>query len=339
MSKYFAGLVISFLSISIINIVWMIAILIILSTRGIYYLLQDNGILASIAISPILKWILLIDVSWIILFLIYVYSRKKFKADSEDYFLQYDPIKEPKICVVIPAFNEELAIENVVKSYIEQKSVSEVLVIDNHSEDNTVELARKQGAKVITKNENRGYEHSWVMGLREAAESDANLIVITEADGTLAGEDLDKMLPYIQHCDVIHGSRQVQLLTEDGNLRQEPIHIWGNYILSKIIQLKYLNMIHLGIVNLNDIGTGHRMYRKEVIKTLQVKFTYPNTDFAMAGIAFPIFLILKILENNFRIIEIPITYKKRVGQSKVGSSNFFKNVKQGFKDIGVILKY
>lgn len=339
MSKYFSGLVISFFAIIITNIIWGVYIIFVLLTRGIFYLLQNKGIIGSIAISPYLKWILLIDTIWIVLFIIYLYSRKKYRIETNRHFLQYDPIDNPKICVIIPAYNEELSIQQVVNDYINHKFVQEVIVIDNHSDDRTVELARKCRAKVITKNENRGYAHSWVMGLKEALNTDANLIVMTEADATLSSIDLDKMLPYIQHCDVIHGSRQVQILTEDGNLRQETIHVWGNYFLSKLIQLKYLNMIHLGIVNINDIGSGHRMYRRKVIEKMQSQFTYPETDMPIAGIAFPIYLTMKLLENDFRIIEVPITYKKRIGKSKVGSTNLLKNIIQGFSDVGIILRY
>lgn len=339
MSKYFSGLVVSFFVIIIINIIWTIWIIIILLTRGIYYLLQSNGILGSIVISPYLRWILLVDVIWIVSFIIYLYSRKKYRIEADKHFLQYDPIENPRICVVIPAYNEEASIQQVVNDYRSHKFVKDVIVVDNHSDDRTVELARKCGSKVITKNENRGYAHSWVMGLREALNTDANLIVMTEADATLSSIDLDKMLPYIQHCDVIHGSRQVQILTEEGNLRQEAIHVWGNYFLSKLIQLKYLNVVHLGIVNMNDIGTGHRMYRRKTIECIQSQFTYPETDLPVAGVAFPIFLTMKLLENDFRIIEVPITYKKRAGKSKVGSTNFLKNVIQGFSDVWIILKY
>ncbi len=339
MSKYFSALVISFPPIFITNIVWVILAILTAFTEGIQFILQDRTIFETITTGNYLRWILLIDAIWIISFVIYLYSRKKYRTETSKHFLQYDPIENPKICVVIPAFNEEASIQEVVNSYRSHKFVRDVIVIDNHSDDRTVELARQSNAKVITKKENRGYAHSWVMGLKEALNTDANLIVITEADGTLSGNDLDKMLPYITHCDIIHGSRQVQILTEDGNLRQEPIHVWGNYVLSKLIQLKYLNLVHLGIVNLNDIGCGHRMYRRKAIEEIQNQFTYPETDMPVAGVAFPIFLTMKLLENDFRIIEVPVTYKKRRGKTKVGSTSFIKNVIQGFSDIGIILKY
>lgn len=339
MSKYFSGLVISFFAIFITNIIWAVMIILILSTRGIYYLLQNKGIIESVAISPYLRWILLIDVIWIISFIVYLYSRKKYRVETDKHFLQYDPIQDPKICVVIPAYNEESSIQQVINGYRSHKFVRDVIMIDNHSDDRTIELARQCGAKVITKNENKGYAHSIVMGLRESLKTDANLIVLTEADGTLSGNDLNKMLPYIEHCDVVHGSRQVQILTEEGNLRQEAIHVWGNYILSKIIQLKYLNWVHLGIVNINDIGCAHRMFRRKVIEEVQNEFTYPGTDMPVAGVAFPIFLTMKLLEKDFRIVEIPVTYKKRAGKSKVGSTSFLRNVMQGFSDIGIILRY
>ena len=81
------------------------------------------------------------------------------------------------------------------------------------------------------------------------------------------------------------------------------------------------------------------MYRKGMIEKMQDQFIYPETDMPGDKIVFPIYLTMKLLENNSRIIEVPMTYKKRAGKPKVSSTRSIKNIIQGFYDNGVILKY
>ncbi len=307
--------------------------------NGIQFYFQNRTFFQNVAASQYLKWILLIDAIWLILFFIYSISRRKYRAEDEKHFLQYNPLLEPEICVIIPAYNEESSIQQVIRDYINHKFVKEVIVIDNHSDDRTVELARECGAKVITKSENRGYAHSLVIGLKEALNTNANAIALTEADGTLSAYDFDKMVPYLDHCDVVNGSRQVQILTEKGNLRESAIHIWGNYFLSKLIQLKYLNWTHLGIFNVNDQGCMLRIFRRKVIEEIQNELNYPGTDIAIGGVSFTVFLTMKCLEKDYRIIEVPVTYKKRSGESKIGSDKIIKNLKGGLNVLSIILKY
>ena len=87
---------------------------------------------------------------------------------------------------------EELSIKQVVNDFRKQKFVEHVIVIDNKSTDNTVKIAKESGAEVVEKMENKGYSHSLVMGLNEALKTDANIITMTESDGTFNGYDLEK---------------------------------------------------------------------------------------------------------------------------------------------------
>ncbi|MDE1725703.1 MAG: glycosyltransferase family 2 protein [Thaumarchaeota archaeon] len=339
MAKLFKVLVISFFPIFIVNLYSVFSIFILLITNGIQFFLQGKGLIITLVSTQYLKWILLIDFIWIILFLIYLFSRMKYRTESEKHFLQYDRIDNPRICVVIPAYNEELSIQQVVDDHLRHKFVKHVIVIDNFSSDKTVELARQSGAKVITKTENRGMAHSIVLGLKEALNTDANVIALTEADGTHSAYDLDKMLPYLDHCDVVNGSRRVQILTEKGNLRESAVHIWGNYFFSKLLQLKYLNFIYLGIFNISDEGCMLRIFRRKVIEEIHDQLNFPDSDIPIGGIAEIVFLTTKCLDKDFRIIEVPVTYKKRIGESKVGSDKFLKNLEGGLNILWIILRY
>jgi glycosyltransferase involved in cell wall biosynthesis len=339
MKKYFFVLTVSFFILLIITIVWGIAILIFLSVNGIQKIFHDRGFFQTLAISPYMKWILLLDLSWIVFFVIYLFSRRNYRTEAKRHFLQYEHFTNPRICVVIPAYNEEPTIQQVVNEYRNQEFVKEVIVIDNHSSDRTVEYARDCGAKVITKNENKGFGHSLAMGLKEALKTDANIIVLTEADGTLSANDIGRMLLYIDYCDVVRGSRQVQILNEQGNLREGITHVWGNYFLAKLIQLKYINLIHFGVVNMNDIGCVLRMFKREIIEKIQDQLTYDGTDTAIGGNGFLMYLDMKCLDEGMRIIEIPVSYKKRIGMSRFRTDKKTQSLKYGWEFFKLILTY
>ena len=217
MAFFYVALVFSFVLLLLANITWGAVNLYLFGVIGIQNLLKGTTFVENVYLSTYLKWILLADLIWIIIALIFVLRRKHYKTDVELHYLTYKPIVDPKIIVIIPTYNEELVVKNVIKDYQNQKNVREVIVIDNHSSDNTVKIAKQCGTKVITKDSNKGFAHSCVVGFREALKTDANIIVTTECDGTFSAYDLEKMIPYLDNCDMVIGTRQVQVLTEKGN--------------------------------------------------------------------------------------------------------------------------
>ena len=92
--------------------------------------------------STLFKWIILADLIWFSFALVFAFSRKYYKT-GDSYYLDYNPIADPKISVIIPTYNEEQNVEHVVNDYKKLKFVNEVFVIDNHSSDNTVKLQKK----------------------------------------------------------------------------------------------------------------------------------------------------------------------------------------------------
>ena len=80
-------------------------------------------------------------------------KRNQYKTDPELHYLDHKQIEKPNICLVIPAYNEEKSIENVILDYQKQRHVNEILIIDNNSTDNTVSIAEKCNVKVIKKSQ------------------------------------------------------------------------------------------------------------------------------------------------------------------------------------------
>jgi len=331
-------LVTTFVILFFINLVWFTVSIYFLAMEGIQSLLQGKNVLESIYQSIFLKWILIADGIWLFWFLIYFLKHQHYKTDSDKHYLHYNPIAKPSICMVIPAYNEELSIGKVVNDFINQKFIDHVIVIDNNSEDNTVEIAEKCGAKVIRKPMNMGLGHSFAMGLIEGLKTNANIIATTEADGTYNAYDIQKFLPYLDNADMIIGSRKVQILTERDN-QNRIMYVWGNYFLGKLIQLKYFSAHHLGIANLSDVGCVYRLTRREALEKIVDEVIDPKTGDAKGGIAFALHLTMLSIENDLKFVEIPVTYNKRIGESKMMTNKTFVGIKVGLKFLWFILRH
>ena len=253
MRKFFSFLAISFGILLIINLVWIGINLYSMASDGIQSILKGENLFENITYSIYLRWILLADVLWCVFMLFFMFTRKSYKTDISLHYLDYNPITNPTITIIVPTLNEELSIGSVIENFSKQTHVKSIIVIDNNSSDKTVEIAKKAGATVITKNENKGYSHSLVLGLKEALKTNSNVIGATEADGTYNSYDIQKMIPYLDNCDMVIGTRQNQIITEKGN-QNSIVHVWGNFLLAKLIQIKYFNLHHMGIINLTDVG-------------------------------------------------------------------------------------
>ena len=168
--------------------------------------------------------------------------------------------------------------------------------------------------------------------------TDANIIATTEADGSFNAYDMKKMLPYLDNCDMVVGTRQNQILTQRGN-QNSLLHVWGNFCLAKIIQIKYFSLLHAGIVNLTDVGCIFRIVRKEGLERVISELTFVNSDKTKAEMAAPIHLTLEGIKNDLRILEIPVTFNKRIGESKIESDKKIRGIKIGLSFLWFILKH
>jgi glycosyltransferase involved in cell wall biosynthesis len=318
------------------NIAWIAINLYNWAKDGIESIVQGQNLLENIYLSRYIKWILWTDGLWIIFALIFMLRRKHYKTDSLLHYLQHSKISTPSICIIIPTYNESLSIEKVIKDFQNQQFVRSIIVIDNNSNDQTADIAEKCGVNVIRKNVNKGYAHSFVLGLKESLKTNANIIATTEADGTYNAYDLEKMVPYLDNCDMVVGTRQNQVITEKGN-QNSLLHVWGNFLLAKLIQIKYFSLLHMGIVNLTDVGCVYRVMKRKALEKIVEHLTYPNTDEAVGGIGIGLYLTMLGIENDLRIIEVPVTFNKRIGISKLEPKKLHA-IKIGLKFLWLILR-
>ena len=329
-------LCVSFGVLFLANFVWVVFNLYMFLVVGIDSIITGQTLIENIYYSEFLRWIILADIVWLITLLGYALKRKSYKTDSNLHYLQNSPIKEHQICVIMPAFNEELSIKQVVEDFQRQNFVKHVIVIDNKSTDDTVKIAKECGAKVIEKIENKGYSHSLVLGLKEALKTDANIITITESDGTFNGYDLEKMIPYLNNCDMVIGSRQSQVISEKGN-QNSGFFVWANFLLAKLIQIKYLSLDHMGIINLTDVGCIMRVIKRDALEKIINKLTYPGSDKPVGGVGIGLYITMLGIEEDLKIIEIPVTFKRRIGKSKLSGVGTKKTTNIGLRFLWLIL--
>jgi glycosyltransferase involved in cell wall biosynthesis len=222
--------------------------------------------------------------------------------------ITFSPSLLKKICVVLTAYDDEESIGSAVSEFLSQKNVVRVIVVDNNSRDRTSQVAFKAGAEV-TREPNQGYGFACIRGLSEALKSDeAQIIVLAEGDMTFRGRDIWKLLPFLDDADLVVGSRTHMAFT-DSNSQMDWFYLWGNLFLAKILELRFFNLRFLSRARFTDVGCTMRAISRTALLRI-------IGDLKSGGNHFSPHMIKVALENGLRVIEVPITFRKRVGFSK-----------------------
>jgi len=231
----------------------------------------------------------------------------------------------PKISIVMPVFNEEVAIGSVVDGFrreLERNGISfEIVVVDNNSVDRTIEIALSEGATVIRESR-QGYGYACMRGLREAK---GDIVILTEGDDTFDPRDIWKLIVYLEERDVdlVLGTRTTLELVEDGAKMGWFLH-WGNLFLAKLIQLQFWKRCRI-----TDVGCTLRGIKRDALMKVVDKFREGGSCFSPE-------MIILCLKIGLRPVEIPIRYRKRKGQSKI-TADWKKSTKVGLKMMKLIL--
>jgi len=228
--------------------------------------------------------------------------------------------KKNKVSVGIVAYNEEASIAKVVRDFKNNEFVDEVIVIDNNSTDKTNELAGKSGANVV-KEPKQGYGNACKRALIECSKK-GDIIILTEGDASFEARDIEKLLSYIDDVDMVMGTRTTRELIGKG-AKMGWFLLWGNFFIAKLLQLRFW-----GRVRLTDVGCTYRAIRKSALKKIVNKLTVGKSHFL------PEMTVL-ILKSRLRLIEIPLNYKERIGESKI-TSDTWKSFKLGLRMIWTI---
>ncbi|HEY8736291.1 MAG TPA: glycosyltransferase family 2 protein [Candidatus Dormibacteraeota bacterium] len=217
----------------------------------------------------------------------------------------------PGICVVIPCLNEAGTIASVVADFRRALPSATVMVFDNSSSDDSAELATAAGADVIrVPRQGKGYV------LRHAFDRvKADIYVVVDADATYpADRVMDLIAPVLRgEADMVVGARDHFL--EPDAIR--PLHRWGNRLIVAFLNLCFGTQ-------LRDILSGYRVLSGEMVRELPL---------LAPGFEVETELTLETLERGFRVLEVPIQYRRRPHGSQSKLSSF----KDGYRILMTIM--
>jgi glycosyltransferase involved in cell wall biosynthesis len=235
--------------------------------------------------------------------------------------VRFDMPASLEVTAVLTAYNDEASIGEAVDDFRSHPRVKRVLVVDNNSSDGTAEAARRHGAIVVTESK-PGYGHCVHRALREGmAYEDTELTLLCEGDCTFRAFDVDKFLAYIPHADVVNGTRIVEQLRSP-KTQLTTFMYYGNFFVGKLLEAK-----HLGTGTFTDVGTTYKLCRNRVLQDL-----LPRLNPAV-NLEFNAHFLDTALHHGVEIVECPVTFFARIGESKGGNVSNRRALKVGLRMI------
>lgn len=235
--------------------------------------------------------------------------------------IRFDPVTKKRITVALTAYNDERSIGDAVRDFLSSPFVGSVIVVSNNSTDNTIQVASEAGA--ITFNETRqGYGSCAYRCFQEAlALNESDLIVLCEGDMTFRAVDVEKLLAYAPHADIVNGTRTVERLRAH-TTQLTTFMFYGNLFVGKLLEFK-----HLGRATLTDVGTTYKLCRRQALE-----FLLSNVDPAV-NLEFNPHFLDRALKYGLTVVECPVTFHPRWGDSKGGNVNNLRALTVGLRMI------
>jgi len=228
-------------------------------------------------------------------------------------------MSNPTIYVIIPVYNEEASIANVIGDIPE--IVSEIIVVNNNSTDKTASVAENNGATVLSE-KNKGYGNACLTGLGYISEKQQrpDIIVFLDGDYSDYPEELTKIIsPIIEdNIDFVLGARTAKLRQKGAMTIPQ---IFGNWLATSLMRLLFGSKF-------TDLGPFRAIKYAKLLELHMVDKTYGWT----------VEMQLKVIKKKYSYVEVPVNYRKRIGVSKV-SGTAKGVIFAGIKILGWIFKY
>lgn len=224
------------------------------------------------------------------------------------------------IKIIIPAFNEENAIGNVIRD-IPVNFASEVIVVNNASTDDTAIIAKSGGATVLVESQ-KGYGRACLRGINYLKNLNENIdiVVFIDADYSDYPEEMPLLIAPIlqQNADLVIGSRALgKRATGSMTIPQ----IFGNWLATNLLKILYN-------VDFTDLGPFRAIKYERLLQLNMQDTTYGWT----------VEMQLKAAKHNLKCMEVPVTYRNRIGISKI-SGTIKGTIMAGYKIIWTIFKH
>ena len=225
-----------------------------------------------------------------------------------------------KLSIIIPCFNEEKTIEQVVNKVLKFKTLEkEILIIDDCSVDDSREIIKKisnlnTSVKCFFQDKNQGKGSAIRKGFEVAT---GDILLIQDADLEYDPSDYDKLiLPFLEaDADVVYGSRFL-------GGKYVRLHFFWHYVANKILTLITNIVTNL---NMTDMETGYKLFKKKTIESITLK----ENSFSIEPE-----ITVKLAKKGYSFYEVPISYKGRSYQEGKKIT-----LKDAFIAIYCIIKY
>ena len=206
-------------------------------------------------------------------------------------------VARPTVAAVVPALDEAAAIPAVVRALRAQPAIDEVIVVNNGSTDRTAALAGAAGARVVPE-PRRGYGRACRAGV---AATTADVILLLDGDGADHPDDVPRVLAplFAGDADLVVGSRALGQ-REAGAMA--PQQVLGNRVATALLRLHGLRA--------TDIGPMRAIRRADLEALGMTEMTY----------GWSVEMMVKAARHGLRYHEVPVTYRRRAGTSKVSGT-------------------
>jgi glycosyltransferase involved in cell wall biosynthesis len=228
---------------------------------------------------------------------------------------------EPRIIIVLPAYNAAGTLEKTYRD-IPQDKISKIILVDDVSQDQTVEIAHALGLSVVIHIQNRGYGGNQKTCYLEALKENADVVVMLHPDHQYDSKLVPELVrPIIEgKADMVMGSRILNGCALEGGMP-----FWkflANRVLTTIENIIYRT-------HLTDCHSGFRAYSRKLLTT--VPFLLNSDDFV-----FDSQMIAQAVYMGFKIDEIPVQARYFPEASSV---NFKVSTIYGLKTLGVMMRF
>jgi glycosyltransferase involved in cell wall biosynthesis len=227
-----------------------------------------------------------------------------------------------KVIVIMPAYNAEATLERTV-SDIPNGIIDEVILVDDFSNDRTVEIAERLNLTVVKHSKNRGYGANQKTCYDEALKRNADIVVMIHPDYQYDPRIIPYALGFIETdiCDIIIGSR----------IRDRKEAIKGGMPFYKYFSNRLLTIIENIAFgqNLGDFHSGFRVFRAEVLE--RINYHRNSNDFV-----FDTQILAQAAYFDFRLGDVPMPARYFPEASSI---NLKRSIKYGLGTLGVVIKY
>lgn len=205
-------------------------------------------------------------------------------------------IDDKRIVVIIPAYNEEESLPSVIKDIPD--FVDELIVADNGSSDSTAEVSKKSGATVIHENE-KGYGAACLKAIDYIKDKNCDIVVFLDGDYSDFPEEMSLVIAPIinEDYDLVIGSRMIGRKEKGAMLPQA---VFGNWLSTLLIKI-FWNY------NFTDLGPF-----RAIKYTALIDLNMQDRNFGWT-----VEMQIKAAKQKLKTFEVPVSYRKRIGQSKV----------------------